>query len=330
VTRGVQNGSDAISDALFAEAAAWHAKLREPDVTNDIHEAFQQWLLRDPRHPVVYNQAVRLWANLGAPQKPGRKEAEIEALISSARRSRRAGRTARRAVVGLVLLLALGAGDWARRGGLDDLRADFVVPRGKHRTVVIADGSTIDLNTNSALAVDLQAGERRVRLFRGEGYFDVSPDPQRPFVVETPAGDVHVTGTVFNVRVLDGKTQVGLIEGGVVLTADDDPDRHVRLKPGEESNLTTSGVSAPREFDAETTTAWRRGQIVFFRTPLADVVKELNRYHSGRIVVLGERLAALPVTGVFNVDAPTEAIDIIEQTLSVRSVRLTDALIVLR
>ncbi len=70
--------------------------------------------------------------------------------------------------------------------------------------------------------------------------------------------------------------------------------------------------------------------MVFFRTPLGDVIDELNRYQRGRILVLGEKLRALPVTGVFDTRDPAAVIDIIEATLGVSSIRFTDALIVLR
>jgi transmembrane sensor len=69
---------------------------------------------------------------------------------------------------------------------------------------------------------------------------------------------------------------------------------------------------------------------VFFQTPLGAVVDELNRYQRGRIMILSDRLRALPVTGVFSTRHAAEAIDIIKATLGVSSFRVTDAVIVLR
>ncbi|MGE0629711.1 MAG: FecR domain-containing protein [Hyphomicrobiaceae bacterium] len=329
-TRQSKTGSDAISDAAFEEAAAWQARLREPDAGPDTHAAFQDWLKRDPNHLDAYDQAERLWGALSNTAKPPKRdEAAIEALIASARPSR-SRRVARAAGVGLCLMLAIGAGDWIRCGGLDDLRADYVVPTGAQRTVSLEDGSTIELNTDTAIAIDLTANDRRVRLFRGEAYFRVAHDPKRPFIVETRDGETRVTGTTFNLRAGSGQTQVGLIEGRVRLSSAHEPQRIVDLSAGQEGDITSRGISAPRGFDAGSTTAWRRGQIVFFRTPLAEVVNELNRYHRGRIVILGSGLSALPVTGVFDAHDPAGAIGIIEGTLGVSSIRLTDALIILR
>lgn len=323
-------GSATISDATFAEATVWHAKLRESDADPAVHVAFQDWLARDPSHVDAYGEAERLWASLGGISKGvGRDEEAIKALVARAR-PRRPRRLARATTGAVILLLLAGATNWIYRGGLDDLRADYVVPTGGQQTIQLADGSTIDLNTDTAIAVDLTPDSRHIRLFRGEAYFTVAHDPQRPFIVETSDGDTRVTGTVFNVRVGSGQTEVGLVEGRVQLSSSSEPGRTVDLAPGQESDLTSRGIGAPRSFDVEAMTAWRRGQIVFFRTPLAEVVAELNRFHRGRILVLGSKLNALPVTGVFDARDPAGAIGIIENTLGVKSIRLTDALIVLR
>lgn len=317
-----------VSDAAFAEASLWHARLREPDVETQTLEAFQDWLASDPSHLDAYDQAERLWAAMGS-EKAGasRDETAIQALVESVRPRRR---LARAAITGLLLCVAVGGADWVRRGGIDDLRADYIAPVGAQRMVQLADGSAVELNTDTAIAVDLAPARRSVRLFRGEAFFQVEHDPQRPFFVETSDGEVRVTGTSFNVRVRNGITEVGLVKGGVRLTAADRPDSTLNLVPGQEGEMTAQGLSAPRSFDADKITAWRRGQVVFFRTPLGDVIDELNRYQRGRILVLGEKLRALPVTGVFDTRDPAAVIDIIETTLGVSSIRFTDALIVLR
>jgi transmembrane sensor len=113
-------------------------------------------------------------------------------------------------------------------------------------------------------------------------------------VVETSEGEVWVTGTSFNVR----------------LIAPAHPDTPLNLAPGQEGDIGSQGVGPARPFEAEAGTAWRRGQLVFFRTPLAEVIEELNRYRHGRIVIWGENLRTLPVTGVFDTRDPSAAISI--------------------
>lgn len=320
-------GVTPVSDAAFAEASRWHARLREPDADAQTHAAFQDWLASDPAHFDAYDQADRLWAALGQPPGGQRDEAAIEALIDSTRPHRK---LARGLFAGLLLCLAVAGADWMRRGGLDDLRADYIAPVGERRTVALADGSVVELNTDTAMAVDLHAGRRSVRLFRGEAFFQVEHDENRPFVVETREGEIRVTGTSFNVRVDGDVTEVGLLKGAVRLAAAAHPDAPLILAPGEESDITSQVVGPARPFEAEAATAWRRGQLVFFRTPLAKVIEELNRYQRGRIVIWGADLRARPVTGVFDTRDPSAAIDMIERTLGVSSTRLTDALIIVR
>lgn len=320
-------GLPPVSDMVFDEASRWHARLREPDADAQTHEAFQAWLASGASHFEAYEQADRLWAALGGAPDQRRDEGAITALIESATPRRRLGRGI---VAGLLLCLSLAGAEWVRRGGPDDLRADHIAAIGEHRTIRLDDGSVVELNTDTALAIDLAPGQRRVRLFRGEAFFQVVHDPQRPFVVSTGEGEVRVTGTSFNVRLRDDVTEVGLVQGAVSLTAAAHPDAALRLLPGEEGVLTPSGLGHVRPFEADTATAWRQGQMVFFRAPLGELIEELNRYQRGRILILSERVRALPVTGVFDTRNPAAVIDMIEATLGISSLRLTNALIVLR
>lgn len=315
------------ADAAFEAASRWHARLREPNADAQAHAAFQAWLADDPSHFEAYEQAERLWTAMGGAPGGRRDEAAITALVESAAPRRRLGRGL---MAGLLLCLSLAGAEWVRRGGLDDLRADHIASIGEHRVIRLEDGSVVELNTDTALAVDLAPGQRRVRLFRGEAFFQVTPDPQRPFLVSTGEGEMRVTGTSFNVRLRDHVTEVGLVEGAVSLTSAADPDASLRLSPGEEGVLTPDGLGQVRPFEADTATAWRRGQMVFFRAPLGELIEELNRYQRGRILILSERVRALPVTGVFDTRDPAAVIDMIEATLGVSSLRLTNALIVLR
>ncbi|TCK16577.1 FecR family protein [Ancylobacter aquaticus] len=315
------------ADAAFEAASLWHARLREPDADAQTHAAFQGWLADDPTHFEAYEQAERLWASMGGAPGGWRDEAAISALVESAGPRRRLGPGI---VAGLLLCLSLAGAEWMRRGGLENLRADYIAAVGEQRTIRLDDGSVVELNTDTALAVDLDPAQRRVRLFRGEAFFQVVPDPQRPFVVSTGEGEVRVTGTSFNVRLREDVTEVSLLQGAVSLAAAARPEASLRLSPGEEGSLTSSGLGEVRPFEAETATAWRRGQMVFFRAPLGALIEELNRYQRGRILILSERVRALPVTGVFDTRDPASVIDMIEATLGVSSLRLTNALIVLR
>lgn len=309
------------AERIFAEAARWQIRLREPGE----HDGFLEWIAADPRHLAAYDRAQALWQAMAAPAQPGgpRDQAAIAALLAEARPRRRP----RAALLALALLAGLGL--WQGRDAYDSLRADHLAWTGERRQVVLADGSRVELNSGAALAVDFSATERRVRLYRGEAFFEVAHDTALPFVVETPRGAVRVTGTRFNIDLTPDSDQVALLDGSVRLSARQGGPE-VTLAPGEEARLDGGGIGRPARFDADSRTAWRQGRMVFYRTPLAQVVAELARYRRGRILLLNDRLAALPVTGAFSTADTDAAIALIAETLGLSAHRLTGALTVIR
>lgn len=319
-----------IPDDLFKEAVRWLARLREPEATARTRDEFQRWLEHDPRHARAYDQAARLWGALDEPARTAaadNREA-IAALIASAR-ANKASRVTRRVAGGLAIVVCMVATSWWYNGGVDNLRADYVTAPGHHQRYVLDDGTTIDLNTDSALAVDLKPDHRSIHLFRGEVFVTVAHDAERPFTLTTREGRVLDIGTAFNVRIKGANTVVSLVEGRVEVSALADPSREIGLDPGEEIAVGSAGLGATERFDTSSVAAWRAGRMVFYQTPLGDVVDELNRYQRGRIVIAGERLRTLPVTGVFSTSNPAEVIQVIEATLGVSALHLTSALTVL-
>jgi transmembrane sensor len=334
------NGKNEVPDDLFEEASIWHARMREPTVSAEDRRAFARWLDLDPRHGQALDEAARLWDALGAPMADLRAGEPVIPLAVARRPALPAPRACpprihlsrtrrlRRAALAATVALAAAVGGWLGHGGLDTLRSDLVTAVGQRDTVDLADGSRVVVNTDTALAFDMTAERRRVRLFRGEAFFDVAPDAARPFVVSTSDGDIQVVGTRFNVRVLHDATSVGVMEGQVLVTA---PDwgNPMLLAAGQAGWVGPDGTRPLGVLDATAATAWQRGQLVFYRAPLGDVVEELDRYQHGRILILEDGLRSLSVTGVFDATQPTEAIDLIETTLGIRSTRLADWLILL-
>jgi transmembrane sensor len=325
----MNKAADDLPDDLFEEACRWQARLRDPNSSGWERAAFAEWLRRDPRNETAYAQAERLWSALAVPASMLAKH--DQSLPSRGRSFHASRRFFFQAAASLALTAS--AGFWASRGGFDDLRSDYRADVGERRSVSLADGSGIMLNTDTAMAVDFSRDSRRVRLFRGEAYFSVAPDAARPFVVETPVGTVRVTGTAFNLRLDGDSAMLSVIEGRVaaqsigrsgVLAAES-----ISVRAGRQAVIGPSAVGPATGFDATAVTAWQRGQVVFYRTPLGRVVKELNRYQRGWIGVAGDGLRDLRVTGVFDIAHPAAVIDVIQRTLGVKTVRLTDRMILL-
>ncbi len=321
---------------MIEEAAIWQARLREPDAGPGEREAFRQWLDRDPRHRAAYVEVERLWGALDAPVRELVEESDTRPMQTAAGGPPVAARASRRpllrwgAMAACAALIATG-GDWWLHGGLDDLRSDRVTAVGEQATAALPDGSTVTLNTDTAIAVSVDTDRRTVTMFRGEAHFAVAHDERLPFRVETEGATIRVVGTEFNVRLDGDRAVVSVLQGEVDVAASiGGPDAGgTRLGGGEEAAIDGGSVGSVRPVDAGAVTAWRRGQIVFYRTPLGQVVDELNRYHTGRIVIVDGGLRDLNVTGVFDASRPLAALDTIEGTLDARTTRLTDRLILL-
>ncbi|MFJ4373612.1 FecR family protein [Pseudomonas japonica] len=310
------------SDDIHEQASLWYVRLREPGADETLREAHRRWLAADPRHAEAFAEAGQLWDRLAEPVARVRAE---EQAHWRARRQRH--RLFRPLAAAACLVLALGAGLLWQGGALEDLRSDYHTAVGQRQSVTLADGSLVELNTHSALAVSFSDGRRHVRLLRGEAWFEVRKDPARPFVVELPEGTVTVTGTRFNVRLDEQRSTVSLVEGRVEL---DSAGQHAELLPDQQSCLDASGLCPTGRFDSQATHAWRQGQMVFYRTPLKQVIAELERYHRGHVFIQGEALARLPVSGVFATASADAVLQALHDTLGVKVTPLGLGVVILR
>ncbi|UVK82867.1 FecR family protein [Pseudomonas sichuanensis] len=308
------------SEQLFAEATAWYYRLQADDVTAAERQAFADWHLQGPEQAQAWAEVIAL---LGALQAPARRvrEQQREPWRTAPRRAWPKVASAAAAVLTLGLLLS-------QTPWLDRWRADYATATGESRSVQLADGSRIQLNTDSALQVELAHGERRVHLLRGEAWFEVARDPDRPFVVRAGDGWVKVVGTQFSVALEGEQTRVQLAQGKVQVRAGESPG--VFLAPGQAVEYAANGPGAIHPFEPGRAFAWRQRQLVFSQQPLAEVVAELNRYWPGQTLVLGDALRQRKVSGVFEIDKPQAVLRALTHTLGVHAEQYTPYLRILR
>lgn len=220
----------------------------------------------------------------------------VEAAARRARREAWAGffRLPRLALVGSVAAaVALAVLVLPPR---DTLRTDV----GEIRTKTLADGSTVTLNTDTRLRVEMMEKERRIKLLEGQARFDVAHDAARPFRVE--AGGIMVTalGTAFDVAALPRGTTVTLIEGKVVVdvAASKAPAR-VALAPGEQLVAKAEAKPVKRPARMAAALAWQRREVDINSLSLAEALAEVNRYSDTKVRVLDSSLQDAKVSGVF-------------------------------
>jgi hypothetical protein len=172
------------------------------------------------------------------------------------------------------------------------------------------------------LSVKFAAAERRLSLLEGPTTFTVARDAARTFIVEAGDGQTRAVGTVFDIDIRADEAIVTVVEGVVAITTDQAPDPVVARVDQRVRYFPRGKPSAPETTNAEIETARPRGKLVFNRRPLAGVVADVERYRRGTIVLVGDGLRSLEVTGVFDLNDPEAILRTIKDTLPVRMTRL--------
>lgn len=230
---------------------------------------------------------------------------EIERQVKLKRRRR-----TRRTAAATVLFLALGA-FWAVPYYRETDTLTTVAAN--RQTLALADGSTAELNARTSLRTDFRYGRRTVRLTQGEAFFTVAKDSAHPFLVETPAGTIRVTGTQFNVRLDPASApEVTLLEGAVVLETP--AAAPVALSPGQQ--FSAFGLRTLSAAELENTTAWREGRLVLTGLTVAEAAARFAAYH-GRPIDVPPALAPIRLGGSCPLDDLRGFLDVLQESLPV-------------
>jgi transmembrane sensor len=176
---------------------------------------------------------------------------------------------------------------------------------GEQRSIQLADGSTIRLDTDTQIDVRYTSDERQVDLLHGRAQYTVAHDTARPFVVATLGGTVTAVGTEFQTGIRDGTVVVTLLRGKVIV-ADDasaNPPHRTVLVPGEQLVYNASGTLWNKtSADVEAASDWTQGKLVFKGEPLRDLVREVNRYSSAKLRIADPSITNLRISGTFKAD----------------------------
>jgi transmembrane sensor len=219
----------------------------------------------------------------------------------------------------VLILVAVGAVYYWRDGAL-------VTGVGQRQTRLLRDGTRVVLNTDTRVEVNYDQHLRRVRLIRGEAWFNVSKHPTWPFIVSVGNQEVRALGTSFIVRRDAHDLSVTLVDGQVSVTPgarnEDAPMQAPQiLAPGQRLVISRHLKAAVDRPDLSRVTAWERGQVEFAETPLEDAVTEMNRYTTARITVPDAEVAQLRIGGVFHAGDSDEFVKVVTAAFGLRADR---------
>jgi transmembrane sensor len=301
------------------QAALWAARLDGSKLTPADQAALDAWLAGSPAHRTLLSQYCQFSADL---------EQQLPALVAAGAvpwpdtiRHPRAGRWLMwGAGAALAAAAAIAVMFWVARTPTQS--ENLATPVALRRTLALADGSRVELNAQTSLQIDIDQQGRRVRLASGEAFFAVHQDASRPFVVETPAGSVRVTGTQFDVRSdASSAFEVTVTEGSVrayPAAAGGRPIAPLALTVGQQLSVGPDGaaVRALSSAGLDNVLAWRQGQIVFDDVPLRDALARFARYH-GRGITATPAAGEQRVGGRYSLDDLEGFFALLEQALPV-------------
>ena len=301
-TSNMGSSGTAIAPRALEQAAGWLVRLHDADAGAADHAACARWRAADPEHARAWERAERLMGKLGGlPPDLARKALD------------RPGAGRRAAVLRVAAVLAatpLSWGAW-RLAEERQWTSDHATAPGERRTLALADGSRVTLNTDSAIDVRYGATERLLVLRRGEIHVDSGKDARRrPLRVATAQGRMTALGTRFTVRRHEDRTDVAVQEGAVRI--EPETGAPLRLDAGQQSRFTAQAAAPATPVDPAGA-AWLRGMLLADAMRLDALAVELARYRPG-IVRVEPGVAALTVSGVFPIADTERTLAMLAQT----------------
>jgi transmembrane sensor len=220
----------------------------------------------------------------------------------------------------------------------------FTTGIGEQRSLVLEDGSVVDMNTLSKVSVLLTRETRNIELHSGEALFKVAKDSTRPFVVQSGHATVKALGTQFNVYQLPDEVRITVVEGRVTVA-------NLDVSASPEGRSLTEGASAisieldagdaadvrpgkpirkSQQVNTARTLAWTDRRLIFDNEPLAAVVAEFNRYNTRQLSVIDGAIAGQRISAVFDADRPETLVRFLTQSPQIEAVEASPSLILIQ
>jgi len=313
-------------------AREWVIRLASGEISGDELHQFKSWLAEDPSHQEAFDRERLFWQQLDRLEdSQSWDQDDPQQWTQPYQDQSLARRRFSRTVVLSGLTAACLALVFLYPAIKMFLLADYHTSVGEQTMVTLPDGGTAYLNTDSAIALTYAGDERRIDLLRGEAFFEVVPNKQKPFRVIAQDGVTEAVGTAFVVRAEEQQTSVTVTEGTVTVSSAPNGQgisQSIAVHAGERTIYHQGEAPQLVEtIDRDVATAWVEGTIVIEGQPFEHAIAEIDRYRPGRIVVLADLSHAKPVSGRFTLDGIDEAIGAFAATQGFTVLRVTDYLV---
>ena len=326
-------------ESIESMAATWMARLGRDDFSADERSEFELWLSASDRHKDAYDRLQAMWGDLSALDALSDigvatlKENTQNVFTFPRRKFMQIAATVAAASVGGVAYLAFNGHFGVQR------QAETIATKiGEQRGIKLVDGSTIELNTNSKVVINIDRGVRRITLLQGEAHFDVAKDAKRPFVVSVHNKIVRAIGTAFTVRLRSADlVEVTVEEGRVQLGAQTllgniNPAQPEDIAPLAELSAGQNAVFQERvetiaqlpQSEVKRKLSWRQGLLAYAGDPLSDVVADISRYTAMEIEIADPAIEEIPIGGYFRLGEVDALLDALEGTFGLHVERIDE------
>jgi transmembrane sensor len=310
-----------LNNDIDEQAVAWFVRLRADNVTSEEKTSFLRWLNQSEVHRDTFSEISKLWGDADLLQALG--EAAQKHRITPQKKIISSKFNLPLAMAACLALVMLFHGELAIL-----MQGDYSTRVGERKTVYFDDGSTAMLNTDSAIAVSMDGPQRRVELLKGEVYFEVKPDPNRPFIVQADHSTTRVLGTRFFVHEKSGSDEVKVASGRVEVTDRRTLKQPLILHDREAVSVDAAGLGETRLLNSALSTSWVNGFLVFENAPLESVIRQISRYRAGMVVYKDNTLRELKINGRINLRESDDMLRVLGKNLSVKMTYLTDWLVI--
>jgi transmembrane sensor len=311
-----------LNTQIYTEACRWFVEFRSGDVDDTMRSEFDHWMRQSPEHLSAYIEIAAIW-NDGATLDPAHRWT-TDSLVTEAREvhenivplrsavsgtaekqpspsgtSRRVRLVAVSIAAACILAVALFAA----------LRIPtYATAIGEQRSIVLADGSTVELNTRSRIKVHYSDETRSIELLEGQALFQVIKDPARPFVVMSGGTVVRAVGTQFDVFKTRDGTVVTVVEGRVAIVGKGATAAWEPVSAGRQVTVRQTSVEESVHPNIAGAIAWRQRQLVFESASLTQVAEEFNRYNKRQLIIQDAGLYGFHISGVFSSTDPASLV----------------------
>ncbi|MEH6501568.1 MAG: DUF4880 domain-containing protein [Pseudoalteromonas distincta] len=308
-------------DLIQEQARDWLVRITSGNMSPDEAESFKRWCAQSQLHARTFAETSRTWRLLGAAAE---LNSDTPVPLPARQLSRRHFLAAAAGVTGVAMVTHFGM----RTGISLGTDSSIQTARGEQKRLDISSDIAITLNTLTRvelLNANTSTNEHRVRLVSGEMDVQCSSFAEG-FSIFAAGGEITGSDAHINVKHINDSVQVTCLQGLAEVSYQ---GQRARIGSGEQIRYSPSSFAPPAPVDANHVSAWLNRVLVFDDIPLGEVIEEVNRYRSGKILLLNAQVAKRRVQARFELDRLDEVITLMTDVYGIKSLSLPGGVVVL-